>query len=89
MGRLAISTDRLIDPVCGMSVVPGRVALVTEYRGCSYYFCDESCRIAFESDPGKYLNPLLNKRKGWWGRFLERMIKANQETFGTSGPPCH
>lgn len=74
-----------VDPVCGMEVIPGKTKLVTVHEGHSYWFCDRACREAFEANPRKYLNP---RPKGWLGRFLERLAKANQEEFGRKGGHC-
>ena len=65
-----------IDPVCGMSVVPGDTKLVSIYNGNSYWFCAKACRNAFESNPEKYLKP--KKRKGIWGRYLDRLNRATE-----------
>ena len=80
-------THVVTDPVCGMAVIPGQKKLVTVYNGKSYWFCARTCRQAFEENPNKYLGTV--KRKGWFGRFLERMSKANEEQFGGAGPKCH
>ena len=45
------------DPVCGMSVDPKTASQTSEYQGKTYYFCAPGCRKAFETDPGKYLDP--------------------------------
>ena len=96
MERLArtskATTKAPVDPVCGMTVVPGQTKLVTIYKGHSYWFCAESCRKAFEANPQKYLEPRITKPKGpktWWGRYLERVAKANREQFGSGGAKCH
>lgn len=83
--RLEVSKKR--DPVCGMTVEPVEGAFTCTHNGQQYYFCAPGCRRAFEENPAKYL--ASKKRKGWWGRYLERMKKANQEVFGPSGPQCH
>ena len=83
------STDRVIDPVCGMEVDPEKTRLVSIYDGHSYWFCAEGCRRAFEGDPEKYLKPRPAKKKGWFGRYLERMAKINEKEFGCDGPRCH
>jgi hypothetical protein len=44
---------------------------------------------AFEADPNKYLEPKPVKKKGWFGRYLERMAKTNEKEFGCAGPRCH
>jgi YHS domain-containing protein len=30
---------------------------VTEYHGQTYYFCGKGCKLVFEDDPEKYLDP--------------------------------
>ena len=80
---------KAIDPVCGMGVEPGKTKLVSVHNGHSYWFCAEGCRRAFEADPDKYLAPKPVKKKGWFGRYLERMAKANKKEFGCAGPSCH
>ena len=79
------ATDKVIDPVCGMEVVPGTTRLVTIYQGHSYWFCAENCRDAFETNPRKYLETKMKKRKGLWGRYLALLNRA------TAGQPlkCH
>ncbi len=70
-------TKAVIDPVCGMNVPFGKIDLSVKYQGCSYYFCAEACRKAFEENPGKYLDK-AGKKKGWWGRYVERLNKATE-----------
>lgn len=43
------------DPVCGMEVKEDS-ASSTVYQGETYYFCCDSCKTEFASDPEKYLN---------------------------------
>jgi YHS domain-containing protein len=85
----ATTNEKTIDPVCGMEVEPGRTRLVAVYQGHSYWFCARGCREAFEKNPKKYLEPKTPKRKGWFGRYLERLGKVNEDTFGCKGPRCH
>ena len=96
MARLATTsnamTTPIIDPVCGMKVKPGKRRLISNYRGHSYWFCSEDCREAFEKKPEKYLKCKAVKYKGptgRWGRYLERMARANEELFGGGRPSCH
>jgi len=45
------------DPVCGMDVDPNSAGnLKIEYKGKTYYFCNESCKKNFEAAPAKYIN---------------------------------
>lgn len=78
-----------IDPVCGMSVDPGKTKLVTLYSGRSYWFCAEGCRSAFEANPKKYTESKPAKKKGWFRRYLDKMARVNQREFGCNGPKCH
>jgi len=74
-----------VDPVCGMEITRGDPeALVSLYKGQSYYFCAKCCVRVFNKNPERYLRP-----KGPFGRFLARLVKANVKVFGRAGPPCH
>jgi len=44
-----------IDPVCGMDVEPEEAAATSVYRGQTYYFCAQGCKIAFDREPERYL----------------------------------
>ena len=41
--------DRVIDPVCGMTVDPARAAGSVDHRGQTYYFCSKGCVAKFTS----------------------------------------
>ena len=70
------SSGTAIDPVCGMAVNPNGTDVVFTFKGKPYYFCAESCRRSFAADPEKFLNPGPKKRKGLWGRYLDRLQKS-------------
>jgi YHS domain-containing protein len=74
-----------IDPVCLMKVDSGKRDLMYTHRMRTYYFCAEFCRKTFEKNPDKYLSTESPKRKGLWGRYLERLNKAT----GGKAPDCH
>ena len=42
------------DPVCGMSVEPGRVAGSFAYHGKTYQFCSQHCLAKFQAEPERY-----------------------------------
>jgi Cu+-exporting ATPase len=44
------------DPVCGMSVNPGRAKARAQHAGKTYYFCCEGCATKFGAQPQRYLN---------------------------------
>jgi YHS domain-containing protein len=85
MENTATARSIHVDPVCGMEVDPGSTRLVANFQGHSYWFCNEACLNSFETNPKKYLEPKPTKRKGIWGRYLERLNRA------TNGKPlkCH
>jgi YHS domain-containing protein len=85
MERNVTATKIHVDPVCGMEVMPGKTDIVFEHAGCTYFFCAKACREAFETNPQKYLKPGVKKRKGLWGRYLERLTRAT----GGQPPKCH
>lgn len=47
----------MLDPVCGMDVVPVDSTPTYELDGTRYYFCHPGCKEKFKNDPGKYLTP--------------------------------
>ena len=85
MKKETTSSDIYVDPVCLMKVDPSKHKLRSTYQGCTYFFCAEACRKAFESTPVKYVRRKSDRRKGIWGRYLERLNKT------TGGKPmkCH
>ena len=49
-----------IDPVCGMTVDPEQArsrGLHSAYGEADYFFCSRGCKLDFDEDPGKYLDP--------------------------------
>ncbi|MBT8371117.1 MAG: YHS domain-containing protein [Desulfobacterales bacterium] len=74
-----------IDPVCQMKVAKGSKVPSFVFQSETYHFCANSCRNAFMADPQKYLKSKSNKRKGFWGRYLDRLNKAT----GGKPPCCH
>ena len=45
------------DPVCGMTVDPAKSRFTHAHAGQTYYFCCDGCRVKFQADPGRFLNP--------------------------------
>ena len=48
--------DRVLDPVCGMTVDPQTAQHRHQHKGHAYYFCSGGCRTKFAADPEKYLS---------------------------------
>ena len=85
MNLSAKKNKTVVDPVCGMAVVPGVKEIITTIDGETYYFCAEGCRQSFEEHPQKFLSPRPAKKKGLWGRYLGRLEKAS----GGRAMKCH
>ena len=52
-----MSTAKVVDPVCGMTVDPALTPHEVEHAGRGYHFCSAGCRTKFVADPERYLNP--------------------------------
>jgi Cu+-exporting ATPase len=46
-----------IDPVCGMEVETETAQHMTEHDGKTHYFCGRGCKLDFEEEPERYLDP--------------------------------
>jgi len=51
----AVETDEVLDPVCGMTITRDEAVGNVEYRGETYYFCNESCLERFKESPESYV----------------------------------
>ncbi len=54
---VAATHDKVIDPVCGMTVDPSSTLYKHQTANGLYHFCSESCRAKFAANPDPYLNP--------------------------------
>ncbi len=54
-GAVPVS-EKVTDPVCGMTIDPRSAAGKYEYKGMTYYFCNPRCETRFKADPEKYLS---------------------------------
>ena len=52
-----IVEPEVIDPVCGMSILPSDAVGQVTHRGQTYYFCSQNCLDKFQATPEAYLNP--------------------------------
>jgi len=48
------------DPVCGMTVDPGKTDHHAHHADRDYHFCSAGCRTKFVADPDRYLSPDLS-----------------------------
>lgn len=55
-----VPAGKALDPVCGMTVdietATGK-GLTYSYKGRDYYFCGKGCRLDFEEEPERILDP--------------------------------
>lgn len=54
-GARRLDPNRVVDPVCGMTVSAEKAADKFEHNGMTYYFCSKGCAQKFRSNPDKYL----------------------------------
>lgn len=47
-------THHVQDPVCGMTVSPGKTHFKSKYWGEAYYFCSAACQRTFDEAPATY-----------------------------------
>ncbi|MEP7304019.1 MAG: heavy metal-binding domain-containing protein, partial [Acidobacteriota bacterium] len=45
----------VVDPVCGMTIGPADAVGHADYKGQTYYFCNESCLERFRANPAQFL----------------------------------
>jgi Cu+-exporting ATPase len=49
------AAEKVLDPVCGMTVDPATSKHRFDHQGATYHFCSAGCRSKFAADPAKYL----------------------------------
>lgn len=47
----------VIDPVCGMEIDEKTAKAKSEYKSKTYYFCGPMCKLEFDENPEKYVQP--------------------------------
>jgi len=54
------AAQEVLDPVCGMTILPADAAGHATYQGRTYYFCNESCVDRFRANPAQFIeaNPI-------------------------------
>ncbi|HEX7318611.1 MAG TPA: heavy metal translocating P-type ATPase [Pyrinomonadaceae bacterium] len=57
MEATAAIKEEFVDPVCGMTVDPGRAAGTSERDGVRYYFCSTGCKEKFDAAGGGESRP--------------------------------
>jgi YHS domain-containing protein len=44
------------DPICGMNVDEKTAEFKSEYKGKTFYFCNQSCKVTFDKNPARYVS---------------------------------
>ena len=74
------------DPVCGMDVDEKGAQYYIHLEHETLYFCSQQCREVYIRTTGIETNV---RKKGVVARFLEKLAKDNNDTFGGTPPSCH
>lgn len=74
------------DPICGMEVPEKRARHMIHFEHVTFYFCSEQCKKTYVQRLG-ISRP--TSRKGAFGRFLKKVTKATEESYGGKPPKCH
>jgi len=46
---------KVTDPVCGMMIEDETAEARSTYKGKTYYFCSEDCKVSFDANPEEYV----------------------------------
>jgi P-type Cu+ transporter len=57
------TANRVLDPVCGMSIAPEKARGTVEYNGTTYYFCNPSCAAKFREHPQNFAGAVEPARR--------------------------
>lgn len=73
-----------IDPVCGMEVAEqgAEHSLLLDHE--TVYFCSHQCQQSYLRDHGGKV-----AKQGFLARFLTKLAKDNNKTYGGKPPCCH
>lgn len=74
------------DPVCGMSVKEEGAAHLIHFEHETLYFCSTQCKETYAQ---RSTMKKTAKKKGFFAKFLEKLAKDNNDTFGGTPPKCH
>jgi len=55
---------RVKDPVCGMTVRKKTATATSKHMGKTFYFCGQSCKGKFDTNPKKYMGGMGQMNMG-------------------------
>jgi P-type Cu+ transporter len=82
------TTDKVVDPVCGMQVDPASSAGSFEYKGTTYHFCGVRCLDRFKSNPESFLSRAEPKRAAAAASYTCPMHPEIRQDHPGSCPKC-
>ena len=59
----ALASVEVVDPVCGMTITPEDSVGHVDYKGKTYYFCNDSCLEQFRADPPRFIDHTRAERE--------------------------
>lgn len=74
------------DPICGMEIQEKDARHMIHFEHETFYFCSDQCKEKYTRKSG---TKTTAKRKGVFARFLEKLAKENEDSFGGTPPSCH
>jgi Cu+-exporting ATPase len=83
-----VASAEVIDPVCGMSILPEDAVGTHTYGGTTYYFCNPSCLKRFQEDPERYLQPAKQESHAHGGHHAEYTCPMDPEVRKHGPGPC-
>ncbi|MEQ1871932.1 MAG: heavy metal-binding domain-containing protein, partial [Vicinamibacterales bacterium] len=84
-----IVEPEVIDPVCGMSILPADAVGQVTHRGQTYHFCSQTCLDKFQASPETYLSPKAGEpRPHAHGDTREYTCPMDPEVRQTGPGPC-
>jgi len=57
--------DKVIDPVCGMTILKAEAPHMREHEGVTYYMCSAGCAHRFDLDGDAYATTAKLNLPGW------------------------
>lgn len=60
-----MSDQRVIDPVCGMTITVAQAPFVRELDGATHYLCSAACAQRFDADGAAYAAVARLDLPGW------------------------
>src|SRR5271156_3612603 len=82
------TTNKVVDPVCGMLVDPAGSAGSFEYKGTTYHFCGVRCLDRFKSNPESFLNRVEPKPAADAASYTCPMHPEIRQNHPGSCPKC-